>query len=74
MDNTTPPPLISIILVSWNSAQHLPRCLESLAQQSFKDFEIVIVDNGSTDNGVAKNSSRWAGSTPTTFHILRMWT
>jgi GT2 family glycosyltransferase len=44
--------LISIIVVTWNSASYLPRCLESLATQSFKDFEIVIVDNGSVDGSL----------------------
>jgi GT2 family glycosyltransferase len=44
-------PLVSIILVSWNSAAHLPHCLECLARQTFRDFEVVIINNGSTDDG-----------------------
>ena len=47
-------PLVSIILVTWNSAQHLPRCLESLTRQSFNDFEVVIIDNGSSDDALEK--------------------
>lgn len=42
--------LASIIIVSWNSAIYLPRCLTSLSQQTFKDFEVILVDNGSNDN------------------------
>jgi GT2 family glycosyltransferase len=47
-----PSPLVSIILVSWNSAEHLPRCLDSLSQQTFRNFEIIVVDNGSSDQGL----------------------
>ena len=46
MPNT---PLVSIVIVSWNSADYLSRCLLSLSQQSFQDFEIILVDNGSRD-------------------------
>src|SRR5512135_1918794 len=45
-------PLVSIIIVSWNSGKHLPRCLESLSQQTFRDFETILVDNGSKDNSI----------------------
>jgi len=41
--------IISVIVVTWNSAAYLSRCLECLAAQTLKDFEVVIVDNGSTD-------------------------
>jgi GT2 family glycosyltransferase len=44
-----PSPLISVILVTFNSAAYLPRCLENLAAQTIRDFEIIVVDNGSTD-------------------------
>jgi GT2 family glycosyltransferase len=44
------PPFISVVLVSWNSEKYLVRCLDSLANQTFQDFEIIIVDNGSTDD------------------------
>jgi GT2 family glycosyltransferase len=43
---------ISIIIVTWNSANFIPRCLASLSAQTFKDFEIVIVDNGSIDGSL----------------------
>ncbi len=44
-------PLISIVLVAWNSADYLPRCFESLLAQTVQDFEVVVVDNGSKDDG-----------------------
>ena len=40
---------VSVVLVTWNSAQHLPRCLSAIAQQSWSDAELIVVDNGSTD-------------------------
>ena len=43
-------PFISVIVVSYNYAQYLPRCLDALDAQTFRDFEVVLVNNGSTDN------------------------
>ncbi len=43
---------ISIIIVNWNGAALLPDCLESLEQQTFTDFEVILVDNGSSDASV----------------------
>jgi GT2 family glycosyltransferase len=43
-------PTISVIIVIWNSARELPRCLENLSNQTFIDFEVIVVDNGSTDD------------------------
>lgn len=40
---------ISVIIVNWNGLQHLEECLLSLSKQTTKDFEIILVDNGSTD-------------------------
>jgi GT2 family glycosyltransferase len=45
-------PLISIVIVTWNSGKHLPRCLECLRRQTLQDFEIVLIDNGSSDNSI----------------------
>jgi GT2 family glycosyltransferase len=50
---TSTPPLISIVIVTWNSGKHLPRCLDCLAHQTLPDFEIVLIDNGSSDNSIA---------------------
>lgn len=43
---------VSIIIVNWNGRHHLEECLESIAAQTFRDFEVVLVDNGSTDGSV----------------------
>ncbi len=43
-------PLISVLIVSWNNGILVEKCLDSLCSQSFKKFEVIIVDNGSTDS------------------------
>jgi GT2 family glycosyltransferase len=63
MSNFDPPPYISVILVTWNSTVHMPRCLDCLAAQTLKDFEVVLVDNGSTDGSLDRLESRWPGLT-----------
>ncbi|HEY74576.1 MAG TPA: glycosyltransferase family 2 protein [Thermoflexia bacterium] len=45
-------PLVSVIIPNWNGAHHLPTCLESLRRQTFRDFEVIVVDNGSTDGSL----------------------
>lgn len=44
--------LVSIGMVTWNSAGDLPSCLESLRQQAYSPIELIVVDNGSTDASV----------------------
>jgi GT2 family glycosyltransferase len=52
-------PLVSIIIVNWNGLAHLPDCLDSLAAQTFRDFEVVLVDNGSKDGSVSFVTKRY---------------
>lgn len=40
----------SFIVPVYNTSKYLKKCLDSLAGQNFKDFEIIIVNDGSTDN------------------------
>jgi GT2 family glycosyltransferase len=54
-------PLVSIIVVNWNGRAHLGECLNSLHNQTFLDFEIIVVDNGSTDGSVEYVESHFAG-------------
>ena len=42
-------PLISVIVLNYNGLRFLEPCLSSLFCQTFKDFEIILVDNGSSD-------------------------
>ena len=51
--SSTPAPAVSVLLPFRNAARTLARCLDSLLAQSDSDFEIVAVDDGSTDEGGA---------------------
>ena len=42
--------MISIIVPVYNVEPYLPFCLESIAQQTYQDFEAILVDDGSTDS------------------------
>lgn len=42
----------SIVIVTWNSAVHIPSCLTCLCAQTRQDFELILVDNGSTDSSL----------------------
>jgi len=42
-------PLVSVIILNWNGKKFLKECLDSLSLQSFRDFETILLDNGSTD-------------------------
>ena len=43
-------PLISVVIVTYNRAHFLKDALDSIKRQTFKDYEIILVDDGSTDN------------------------
>lgn len=47
------PTALSVIIPTWNGWAHLTSCLDSLRQQTYRDLEIIVVDDGSTD-GTAK--------------------
>lgn len=46
-------PVVSVVIPNWNGAEHLPDCLESLRRQTWRDFEVIVVDNASSDNSLA---------------------
>ena len=41
---------VSVIVPVYNTENYLSKCLDSLINQTFKDFEVIIVNDGSTDN------------------------
>lgn len=46
----TDTPKLSVIIPTYNHARYIQRAINSLLEQSFKDFETIVVDDGSTDN------------------------
>jgi len=45
---------VTVVLITWNSAPYLRRCLEGIAQQTHPDVELIHVDNASADHSVAR--------------------
>ncbi|MGC8786468.1 MAG: glycosyltransferase family 2 protein [Anaerolineae bacterium] len=46
-------PRVQVVIPNWNGCHLLFRCLNALSRQTFDDFTITVVDNGSTDGSVA---------------------
>lgn len=42
-------PICTVIIVNWNSWDYLFPCIEAVNQQTFQDFQLIVVDNGSSD-------------------------
>ena len=59
-------PLVSVLIVNWNGREYLPACLDSLLEQSFIDFETIVVDNGSSDGSLEllQSSYPWVRVVP----------
>jgi glycosyltransferase involved in cell wall biosynthesis len=45
-------PIVSVCIPSYNHARFLPAALDSILGQTFRDFELIVVDDGSTDNSL----------------------
>jgi GT2 family glycosyltransferase len=50
--NSVAAPAITVVVVNYNGGDYLRGCLRSLAQQTFTDFETIVVDNASSDGSL----------------------
>jgi GT2 family glycosyltransferase len=53
--------LVSVIIINFNSGRYIERCIETIERQTYPQYEIIIVDNGSTDGSLAL-VRQWAQS------------
>lgn len=56
--NPAPPPLVSVIIPTYNRAALLLEAVDSVLAQSFRDFELIVVDDGSTDDSLSRLAAR----------------
>jgi glycosyltransferase involved in cell wall biosynthesis len=64
-------PNVSIIIPAHNEERHIEKCIESLLAQEYRDIEIIVVDNGSSDN-TSKIVERYVESYGGKVRLLRM--
>ena len=50
---TTSEPLVSVIVPCYNHANFVKICMQSILKQSYQNFELIILDDGSSDNSKA---------------------
>ena len=61
---------ISVIVAVYNVREYLPRCIDSLLLQNFKSYEIIIVDDGSTD-GCSEIVEKYFRENPEKIRLIR---
>ncbi len=63
--------MVSIIIPIYNQADKLSSCLDSILAQTYKDYEVIVVDDGSTDNP-EKMIEKYKPELPITNYKLRI--
>ena len=67
-------PAISVIIPMFNAEKYIEQCLDSIADQTFEDYEVIVVDDCSTDRSVALTEAfyeRKIGGR-SQFHLLKL--
>jgi len=53
-------PLISVIILNWNGKEFIKTCLDSVFKTKYPNYEVIVVDNGSTDGSVEFIKSKYS--------------
>ena len=54
--------LVSVIIPVFNPTEHLVACVESVLQQAYSNFEVILVDDGSSNRALEAMASTWSSS------------
>jgi glycosyltransferase involved in cell wall biosynthesis len=68
MRENVPPPLVSVALITYNHAEFIEECLDSILAQSYPNIEIVVADDASSD-GTQDIIRRYAEKWPDRFNL-----
>lgn len=52
-------PFVSVVIPNWNTKEHIERCLWALKGSTYPQFEVIVVDNGSTDGCLELGRLAW---------------
>lgn len=59
MDRTEQQPLVTFVILNWNQPEMTAECLDSIRQQDYDNYRVLVVDNGSRDNSVEVLNERF---------------
>lgn len=59
MDRTEQQPLVTFVILNWNQPEMTAECLDSIRQQDYGNYHVLVVDNGSRDNSVEVLNERF---------------
>ena len=65
-------PLVSIVVLNYNGEKHLPNCIRSVLQNRYPRFEVILVDNASTDSSIQPIQDQYGADPRLKIIISRM--
>jgi glycosyltransferase involved in cell wall biosynthesis len=63
--------LVSVIIPVFNPTEHLVACVESVLQQAYSNFEVILVDDGSSNQALEAMTSTWPSSIVQVYRLDR---
>jgi GT2 family glycosyltransferase len=63
MNNSHKPARVEVVIVNWERPLDTIQCIQSVMESDYPDIDIIVVDNGSTDDSVQKISSKFSNIT-----------